>query len=652
VQRVIIRASLLLIVCFEQGLPVPVKILLADDSMTAQNMGKKILSEGGYEVVVVSNGSAALKKIAEHKPEIVILDIYMPGYSGLEVCERLKSTMESAKVPVLLSVGKLEPFRPEDAVRVRAEGVIIKPFEATELLAAVERAAGHIVKRAPVPQATPYEPEPEPFTEEFVETNDGVFSSAEMTIPDEVANSPVFGIDESVSAASMDSFDSLHDPMPSFIETALESFGVARLEEHVVAGGELDDPREASADLTVAEQVAEAETAEPQPQTNSDFKFAGTEETPAEEAVSSEVPEVAPPEFPQAVSAAADVDPLFNKPDAGGPISSNLEPEMFVDNFDSSAVVVTRDPNLWLNDSITHAEMLPEVEVTAQEKAEPVDAPVDPALIAREELMVEIKNFPPIDPEDDLVCESDVARTEVAAAAEEAVTTSHGEEPVQAEDDFEALVSAALAKFEPEPASASAPIEQHSEAVAATSWRAEQAALDQSERTLSLEREMQIALAVASGGSSVGIREVPSRAGGGSNGNGAGASYPVEAEIETVRSSVESRVREIADDAPAVTSAFSVLSDPESEKAVAEVGAEPEPNDSIEQASQVQHDTQEGMRLPELAASAAAGVLSASLPKAQSSMEQERLVEAIGRVLERLKPQIVSELVKELKDEK
>ena len=117
------------------------RILLADDSVTAQNMGKKILSEAGHEVVCVSNGAAALKKISEQEPELVILDIYMPGYSGLEVCQKLKDTTSTADLPVVLTVGKLEPFRKEDAQRVRAEALIIKPFEATELAAAVARFA-------------------------------------------------------------------------------------------------------------------------------------------------------------------------------------------------------------------------------------------------------------------------------------------------------------------------------------------------------------------------------------------------------------------------------------------------------------------------------------------------------------------------------
>jgi CheY-like chemotaxis protein len=124
------------------------KILLADDSVTAQNMGRKILADAGYEVITVNNGSAALKKIGEAKPELIVLDVYMPGYSGLEVCQRLKESQETARIPVLLSVGKLEPFKPEEAQRVRADGFIVKPFEASELLSALSKLEDKVVPRS------------------------------------------------------------------------------------------------------------------------------------------------------------------------------------------------------------------------------------------------------------------------------------------------------------------------------------------------------------------------------------------------------------------------------------------------------------------------------------------------------------------------
>jgi CheY-like chemotaxis protein len=113
-------------------------------------MGKKILIEAGYDVVAVSNGAAAVKKIAEQKPDIIILDVYMPGYSGLEVCEKVRGSLETMKTPVLLTVGKMEPYKPEDANRVKADGVIIKPFEASDLLAIIKKFEERI-GQTPVP---------------------------------------------------------------------------------------------------------------------------------------------------------------------------------------------------------------------------------------------------------------------------------------------------------------------------------------------------------------------------------------------------------------------------------------------------------------------------------------------------------------------
>jgi len=129
------------------------KILLADDSVTAQNMGRRILTEAGYEVITVNNGSAALKKIAEAKPDLIVLDVYMPGYGGLEVCQRIREAPETARIPVLLTVGKLEPFKADEARRVRADAYIVKPFEASELLTALTKLEDKIV-----PQGQPYKP--------------------------------------------------------------------------------------------------------------------------------------------------------------------------------------------------------------------------------------------------------------------------------------------------------------------------------------------------------------------------------------------------------------------------------------------------------------------------------------------------------------
>lgn len=145
------------------------KILLADDSVTAQNMGRRILTDAGYEVTTVNNGSAALKKIAESKPDLIVLDVYMPGYGGLEVCQRLRESDDTARIPVLLTVGKLEPFKVEEVRRVRADAFIIKPFEASELLAALTKLEDKIVPVAQ-PRKPGRIPKPGSTVDEFMGT--------------------------------------------------------------------------------------------------------------------------------------------------------------------------------------------------------------------------------------------------------------------------------------------------------------------------------------------------------------------------------------------------------------------------------------------------------------------------------------------------
>jgi CheY-like chemotaxis protein len=84
------------------------------------------------------------------------VDVYMPGYSGLEVCEKVRANIATIKTPVLLTVGKMEPYKPEDANRVRADGVIIKPFEASDLLAIIKKFEERIKSMpAPAVMATP-----------------------------------------------------------------------------------------------------------------------------------------------------------------------------------------------------------------------------------------------------------------------------------------------------------------------------------------------------------------------------------------------------------------------------------------------------------------------------------------------------------------
>jgi CheY-like chemotaxis protein len=167
--------------------------------MTAQKMGKDILTSAGYDVTTVSNGAAAAKKLVD-KHDIYILDIFMPGYSGFELCEKVRASADSARVPVLLTVGKMEPFSQAEVQRVRADGIIIKPFEASDLLTAIKKLAA-VQSAPPVEKVEIFTPPP---VEEFPEPEHmPVPVPPPAAVPQEMASSPIFMVHEPEEVADM-----------------------------------------------------------------------------------------------------------------------------------------------------------------------------------------------------------------------------------------------------------------------------------------------------------------------------------------------------------------------------------------------------------------------------------------------------------------
>jgi len=127
-------------------------VLVADDSPTHQRKANGILTGEGLQVVTVSNGVAAIKKLPTVKPMVVLADVSMPGKDGYEVCEFIKNSPDLAHVPVLLIISDMEPYDEERAARVRADGTIKKPFVQEDLVSAVTKLLAQAEAAAPKPQ--------------------------------------------------------------------------------------------------------------------------------------------------------------------------------------------------------------------------------------------------------------------------------------------------------------------------------------------------------------------------------------------------------------------------------------------------------------------------------------------------------------------
>jgi CheY-like chemotaxis protein len=110
------------------------RILLADDSPHAQRMGERILREEGFEVVSLTDGEAALLRLADVDPDLILADVFLPGKSGLDLCRHIKNTPSQRHIRVVLTAGLLEPFDEAEATRAGCDAILKKPFEASKVM--------------------------------------------------------------------------------------------------------------------------------------------------------------------------------------------------------------------------------------------------------------------------------------------------------------------------------------------------------------------------------------------------------------------------------------------------------------------------------------------------------------------------------------
>jgi DNA-binding response OmpR family regulator len=122
------------------------KILVVEDMESVVKLLRMLLEREGFEVTVAQDGLEALEAVRRDKPDLVLLDLLLPGLDGLEVGRRIRHDPLTAHLPIIILSGKDEVADKVIGLEIGADDYITKPFEADELIARIK---GRLRRAAP-----------------------------------------------------------------------------------------------------------------------------------------------------------------------------------------------------------------------------------------------------------------------------------------------------------------------------------------------------------------------------------------------------------------------------------------------------------------------------------------------------------------------
>lgn len=114
------------------------RILLADDSPQALRLAEQILAGQGSEVVSVTDGAVAMRRLPDVKPDLLICDVYLATKNAFDLARFMKSQPEHRHIPIIFAAAPADEFNEQDAKNAGADVILRKPFEASALLGAVQ----------------------------------------------------------------------------------------------------------------------------------------------------------------------------------------------------------------------------------------------------------------------------------------------------------------------------------------------------------------------------------------------------------------------------------------------------------------------------------------------------------------------------------
>ena len=114
------------------------KILVIEDDPGTVRLIKDCLQQGGYQVLTAPNGLEGIRKAKSEEPDLIILDILLPGVDGFEICHRLRAEPQTAKLPVLMLSAMAREIDKATGLKVGADDYITKPADPSEIVNRVE----------------------------------------------------------------------------------------------------------------------------------------------------------------------------------------------------------------------------------------------------------------------------------------------------------------------------------------------------------------------------------------------------------------------------------------------------------------------------------------------------------------------------------
>ncbi len=115
------------------------RILIVEDEESLLKLESILLSSKGFMVTAVTDGNEALKEFSKERPDLVILDVMLPGIDGYEVCRKIKEDPANSSIPIIMLTARKNTKDMERGLQAGADAYITKPFKSANLVGTIER---------------------------------------------------------------------------------------------------------------------------------------------------------------------------------------------------------------------------------------------------------------------------------------------------------------------------------------------------------------------------------------------------------------------------------------------------------------------------------------------------------------------------------